>query len=115
MEAEHIACYEATRHVIWLRNSFSNLHVVDSIVRPLRIFCDNNVAIQSSKNNKTIGESKHVDIKYLAIRERVQNRVVSIEHIINTLMWANPLTKALPPKLFMEFVTRMGLVASLSI
>ena len=84
-------------------------------MRPLRIYCDNSVAVQFSKNNKTTGGSKHIDIKYLVVREKVQNGVVSIEHIKNTLMLADPLTKGLPLKLFMNYVACMGLVASLSI
>ena len=51
--------------------------------------------------------------EYLVVRKRVQNKVVSIEHIKNTFMLADPLTKALPPKLFMDYVAHMGLVASL--
>lgn len=115
MEAKYVACYEATCHTIWLRNFVSGLHVIDSIMRPLRIYCDNSVVVRFSKNNKTTGGSKHIDIKYLVVREKVQNGVVSIEHIKNTLMLADPLTKGLLPKLFMDYVTRMGLVASLSI
>ena len=51
MEVEFIACYEATCHAIWLRNFVSGQHVVDSIMRPLRIYCDNSATIQFSKNN----------------------------------------------------------------
>ena len=43
----------------------------------------------SLKNNKTTGGSKHIDIKYLVVREKVQNGVVSIEDIKNTLMLAD--------------------------
>ena len=115
MEAEYVACYEATCHAIWLRNFVSRLHVIDSIMRPLRIYCDNSIAMRFSKNNKTTGGSNHIYIKYLVVREKVQNGVVSIEHIKNTLMLADPLIKGFPPKLFMDYVARMGLVASLSI
>ena len=67
-----------------------------------------------SNNNKTSGGSKHIDIKYLVIKERVLNQIVSISHIGTTLMLADPLTKGLTPKLFQEHVARMGLVESLS-
>ena len=66
-------------------------------------------------NFLTLPTMKHIDIKYLVVREKVQNGVVSIEHIKNTLMLVDPLTKGLLPKLFMDHVARMGLVASLSI
>ena len=115
METKYVTCYEATCHAIWLRNFVSGLHVIASIMRPLRIYYDNSVVVRFSKNNKTAGWSKHIDIKYLVVREKVQNEVVSIEHIENTLMLADPLTKGLPSKLFMDYVARMGFVASLSI
>ena len=115
MEAEYVACYETTCHAIWLRNFVSRFHVIDSIMRPLRIYCDNSIAVRFSKNNKTTEGSKHIDIKYLVLREKIQNGVVSIEHIKNTLMLVDPLTKCLPPKLFMDYVAHMSFVASLSI
>ena len=48
MEVEYIPCYEAMCHEIWLGNlgNFgSSLHVVDLNMRPLRIYCDNSVAV----------------------------------------------------------------------
>ena len=39
------------------------------------------------------------DIMYLVIRERIQNKVVSIKHNERKLMLGNPSTKGLPPKL----------------
>ncbi|XP_062158140.1 wall-associated receptor kinase 2-like [Alnus glutinosa] len=41
MEAEFIACYEATTQALWLRNFIGGLKIVDSIARPIKIFCDN--------------------------------------------------------------------------
>ncbi|RVW30670.1 Retrovirus-related Pol polyprotein from transposon TNT 1-94 [Vitis vinifera] len=39
MEAEFIACYEASNHGIWLRNFVTQLRIVDGIEKPLRINC----------------------------------------------------------------------------
>ena len=52
MEAEFVACFEASSHVLWLRNFVSRLGVVDSIAKSLRIYCDNTAAIFFSKNDK---------------------------------------------------------------
>ena len=38
METEYVTYYEATYHVIWLRNFISALEVVHSICRPLKLF-----------------------------------------------------------------------------
>ncbi|KAA0038076.1 Retrovirus-related Pol polyprotein from transposon TNT 1-94 [Cucumis melo var. makuwa] len=45
MEAEFVACFEATVHGLWLRNFISGLGIVDSIAKLLRIYCDNSAAV----------------------------------------------------------------------
>ncbi|RVW62924.1 hypothetical protein CK203_059757 [Vitis vinifera] len=52
---------------------------------------------------------KHINIKYLAIREHVKSSKVAIEHISIGLLIADPLTKELPPKAYKEHVGHMGL------
>jgi len=42
--------------------------VMDSLVRPLKLYCDNYVALFMAKNNKSRSQIKHIDIEYLAIR-----------------------------------------------
>ncbi|KAK6125641.1 hypothetical protein DH2020_040617 [Rehmannia glutinosa] len=39
-------------------------------------------AVFMAKNNKSGSQSKHIDIKYLAIRERVKEKKVVIEHVM---------------------------------
>jgi len=75
--------------MIWLRIFISGLEVVDSISRPIKIYCDNLVAIFFSKNNKSESRNKHIDIKYLIVREKVKEHEVLIEHISTKLMIAN--------------------------
>ena len=58
---------------------------------------------------KNGNRSKHIDIKYLAIRKRVQEQKVAIEHITIELMVADPLTKGMPIRKFKDHVTNMGL------
>jgi hypothetical protein len=41
MYAEFIACYEATGQVILLKKFVPDLRVVDSIHKPLELYCDN--------------------------------------------------------------------------
>jgi len=41
MEDEFVACFKATIQANWLKNFISGLEVVDSIVRPMKIYCDN--------------------------------------------------------------------------
>ncbi|RVW83861.1 Retrovirus-related Pol polyprotein from transposon TNT 1-94 [Vitis vinifera] len=109
MEAEFVSCFEASSHGVWLKSFISGLRVVDSISRPLKIYCDNSAAVFMAKNNKSSSRNKHIDIKYLALRERVKEKTVVIEHVSTELMIANPLTKGMPPLKFKDHVNRLGL------
>ncbi|WVZ23370.1 hypothetical protein V8G54_001914 [Vigna mungo] len=66
MEAEFVACFEATIHALWLQNFVSRLDIIDSIAGPIRIYCDNSVAVFFSKNDKYSNAAKHMDLKYLS-------------------------------------------------
>jgi hypothetical protein len=110
MAAEFVACYEASNQGIWLRNLVTGLRIVEGIERPLKLFCDNKSAVLYSNNNRSSTKSKHIDIKFLVVKERVQSGQISIEHLGTNSMIADPLTKGLPPKVFHEHVAHMGVI-----
>ena len=110
MAAEFIACYEASNHGLWLRNFVTGLRIIEGVERPLKLFCDNKSAVMYSNNNRSSSKSKFIDIKFLVVKERVQNGQISIEHLGTNSMIADPLTKGLPPKVFHEHTTHMGVL-----
>ena len=112
MEAEYVACYEATCHAIWLRNFVSALGVVDSISRPLKLYCDNSAAVSFSKNTRSTSRSKHIDIKFYFVKEKVAEGLITVEYTPSGSMLADPLTKGLPICVFQEHVSRMGLLGA---
>ncbi|RDX76198.1 hypothetical protein CR513_43832, partial [Mucuna pruriens] len=63
--AEFMACFEASNHGIWLQNFVTSLRVVDDIEKPLNIYCDNNLVVLYSNNNRSSTKSKFIDIKFL--------------------------------------------------
>ena len=109
IEVEFVSHFEATSHGIRLKSFISGLRVVDSISKPLKIYCDNLAAVFMIKNNKSSSRNKHIDIKCLAIRERVKEKTVVIEHVSIELMIDDPLTKGMPPLKFKDHVDRLGL------
>ena len=113
MEANYVACYEATFHTIWLRNFILDLVVVHSISRPLKLFCDNSTTISFSRNTRSTSRSKHIDVKFFFIKEKFVESLVLVEHTPTTRMLANPLTKGLPICVVQEHITRMGLLVAL--
>ncbi|KAL1204410.1 Retrovirus-related Pol polyprotein from transposon TNT 1-94 [Cardamine amara subsp. amara] len=67
MEAEYIACQQASNQAIWLQNFVTGLHIVPGVERPLKIFCDNGSAVLYANNNKSTTKSKYIDIKYRVV------------------------------------------------
>ena len=105
-----MACYEATFHAIWLRNFISALDVVHSISRLLKLFCDNSATTSFSRNTMSTSHSKHIDVKFFFVKEKVAESLISVEHMPMTSMLADLLTKSLLICVFQEHVTRMGLL-----
>ena len=109
MEAKFVSCFEATSHVVWMKSFIFRLRIVDSISRSLKVFWDNSSTAFLTKNNKSESRSKHIDIKYLAIREHVKDKTVVIVHVSTELMIADPLTKGMSPSNFKDHINHMRL------
>ncbi|CAL8167447.1 unnamed protein product [Prunus armeniaca] len=107
MFSEYIACYEATSHVVWLRNFIKDIKVVDSISRPRQIYNDNIATVFHYMNNNMSFGLQHIDIKYLIVREKVADKLVRFDHIRTQDMIADPFTKFLPSKAFLRHIESM--------
>ena len=112
MQEEFVACFSATTQAIWLRNLIKELTVFDFVNRPIQLYCDSNSAVLFINNNRGLKGSKHMEVKYLTIKEKVQNGDVAVEHISTDDMIADPLTKGLRPCVFERHVINMGLGVS---
>ena len=87
--------------------------MVDSIERPLKLYCDNEPVVFYAHKNKSSDVAKHIDIKFYVVMEQVQDQTIWLEHVRIIKMLADPLTKDLPPKVFREHLAGMGLRESL--
>lgn len=112
MEFEFVACFEATVNELRLQKCISEFGIIDSIAKPLRIYCDNAAAIFFSKNDKYTNGAKNMELKYMVIKKEVQKQRVSIEHISTNFIIADPLTKGSNQKFFSEHTERMCLIDS---
>ena len=110
MAAEFVTCYEASNHGIWLKIFVTRLKILEGIERPLKLYCDNKSVVFYSNNNRSSTKSKHIDIKFLVVKERVQSGQITIEHLGTNSMIADPFTKILPPKIFHEHVAHMSVL-----
>jgi hypothetical protein len=63
MEAEFVACFEAIVHGLWLQNFILGVEIVNTIAKPLRIYCDNFAAVFFSKNDRYSIGANHMELK----------------------------------------------------
>ena len=94
MEAEYMAACAATQEAIWLRLLLKDLHILDHD-QPLVIREDNTACIAFSKNSGDYKKSKHIDVRYHFVRERVAAGEVTLEYIATADQLADILTKPL--------------------
>jgi hypothetical protein len=77
------------------------------------LYCDNKATIFFSHINKSSGSAKHIDLKYLAVGEKVHNLTINLEHISTKKRLIDQLTKGLPFNIFQEYVVSIGLLERL--
>jgi len=51
----------------------------------------------------------YIDIKFLIIKNKVQNHIVSVDSMSTIFNITDPLIKGLPPKIFLEHIAYMGI------
>ncbi|KAJ9542988.1 hypothetical protein OSB04_029494 [Centaurea solstitialis] len=105
-----VACHEAMNHCLWLQNFISRFGDLNFVSGPLNLYCDNKAAVFFSRHDRYSKGTKHMDLKYLLVKQAIQKEQLFITHISTSLMIADGLTKGLPPKTLQEHVPSMGLV-----
>ena len=110
MESKYMVSYEAIFHAMWLLNFISALGVMDSILRPPKLYCDNSATVSFSRNIGSMSHSKHIDVKFNFVKEKVAKSLITIEHMFTSYMLTDPQIKSLPISVFQEHVslTRFG-------
>jgi Reverse transcriptase (RNA-dependent DNA polymerase)/Pol polyprotein, beta-barrel domain len=89
-EAEYMAASEATSEALWLRAWIKEVFQVDV---PVLLYCDNQSALALAKNDTFHQRTKHIDIRYHFIRERVHWGHVVLRFVPTENQEADILTK----------------------
>ncbi|KAK8914337.1 hypothetical protein KSP39_PZI023872 [Platanthera zijinensis] len=105
-EAEYMALTHASKEAIWLRRLCWELGFEQG---PVKIWCDSQGAIQLAKNPAFHARTKHIDIQYHFIREKVEKQVVQLEKVDTKVNSSDFLTKAVPVAKFQWCATAVGL------
>jgi hypothetical protein len=79
------------------------------------IYCDNQSCVKLSENPVFHDRSKHIEIIYHFIRDRVQKGVVKLQYISTDEQIADILTKPLVKGKFVYFRDKLGVVENTSL
>jgi hypothetical protein len=106
-EAEHRGAAVATCKVVWLKRLLKDLH--EEVFDPTLIYCDNLRSIQLAKNPVFHAQTKHIDVHYHFVRERVLSGEVELRHIRTDRQVADIFTKPLGLDKLRQFLGALGL------
>uniref|UniRef100_A0A2N9IX43 CCHC-type domain-containing protein n=1 Tax=Fagus sylvatica TaxID=28930 RepID=A0A2N9IX43_FAGSY len=104
-EAEYRSLAVGAAEVAWIRMLLSDLHVFLSEC-PL-IWCDNTSAISLASNPVFHARTKHVEVDYHFVRERVVRGDLKVQFIPTVDQLADLLTKALPTPRFVQLANKL--------
>ena len=102
-EAEYRGAAVAACEAVWLKRILKDMDV--PIMDPIRIFCDNMSNIYLARNPVFHARTKHIEVHYHFIRERVQAGEIDLQHVSMNL-------KALGIDKLGQFTSGLGLTPS---
>jgi len=74
MEAEYAALGEVSRKIVYVKRILKHMGFEKYVAPAIDVFCNNQSAIELSKNAVCHKRSKHIDISYHFTRELVEKR-----------------------------------------
>ncbi|KAL5849177.1 hypothetical protein ACOSQ4_007190 [Xanthoceras sorbifolium] len=104
-EAEYIAVGSGCTQLLWMKQMLEDYGLKQGT---LTIYCDNTSAINISKNPVQHSRTKHIDIRHHFIRELVESKVVSLEHVSTENQLADLFTKPLDHARFQSLSKSIG-------
>jgi hypothetical protein len=100
-EAEYIALSECVRELTSLFNFLKAF--IDNMSTP-SVLCDNASAVRVAVNGGVSKRSKHIDVRYHYIVEKIEKGLINVEHISGNENFADIFTKPVANVIFRKFV-----------
>ena len=107
-EAEYMALSEAIQEAVWLKAFMQELGEVTGD-HALTVYEDNQGAIALAKNPEFHKRTKHIDIRYHFVREKVEDGQVRLVYCPTQEMLADLMTKPIPAAQFDALRTKLGI------
>uniref|UniRef100_H3HA08 Reverse transcriptase Ty1/copia-type domain-containing protein n=1 Tax=Phytophthora ramorum TaxID=164328 RepID=H3HA08_PHYRM len=113
-EAEYMALSEATQEAVWLKVFLCELGEMASD-EAVKIYEDNQGSIALAKNPQFHKRTKHIDIRYHFVREKVEDGQVVLQYVSTTDMLADMMTKAITAVQFGVLRSKLGIQGAIAV
>ncbi|CAL5438518.1 unnamed protein product [Camellia sinensis] len=110
-EAEYRAAAMAAQESTWLIRLMNDLHQLVDYAIPL--YCDNQSAVRLAENPVFHARTKHMEVHYHFIREKVLEEEIEMRQIKSEDQVADLFTKGLSGSKFESFCHQLGMIKSL--
>ena len=108
-EAEYRGAALAACEIDWL---CTLLHSLDIVVDyAVVLYCDNMSSIKLSSNPVFHARTKHIEVHYHFIREKVIAGEIDLQHVSTTMQVADIFTKSLGTEEFQQFRNSLGVMS----
>lgn len=104
-EAEYRSLAQTTGELYWIRQLLCDLHIF--LHKPPVLWCDNAYALALAKNLVFHARTKHVEIDYHFIREKVVRGDLQVQFMSSTSQLADLFTKPLSSVPFQQFSAKL--------
>nr|GEV78043.1 retrovirus-related Pol polyprotein from transposon TNT 1-94 [Tanacetum cinerariifolium] len=105
-EAEYVSLSAWCAQVLWLRTQLTDY---DFYFDKIPMYCDSKAAIAISCNPVQHSRTKHIDVRYHFIKEKVEKGIVELFFVGTEYQLADLFTKALSKDRFKYLVKRLGM------
>ena len=106
-EAEFRALAHGICETLWVEKLLQELKVYSS--PPIKLYCDNKLAISIGHNSVLHDRTKHVEVDKHFIKEKIERGQICITYIPTTEQSADILTKGLPKKSFDNITSKLSM------
>lgn len=109
-EAEYMALKEAIKEQEYLKAIGNALPFFPTLLNPELLYTDSQSAIQLANNPGHHYRTKHIDIQYHFVRQKVQEKDCNLVYVPTEQQLADFLTKAIPALKWKAFIQGIGLI-----